>query len=98
MGRWQNKLIESTWGLMVKLWTTQNDGCREWDKESCNSARREVLHKELEYLYKCKQEYPIPVQHLLQALYNIHIQESATKIADWLNTYKGTFIVTWSPD
>jgi hypothetical protein len=74
---------------MILLWTTRNE----------ESARREVLHKELQELYLWKQDYPLRVQHLLHhGSYEIHTQETVTKIADWLDAYKGTFAVTWSPN
>jgi hypothetical protein len=98
MGRWQKQLIKTVWGSLITLWTTRNDERHGWDKESRDLARREVLHKELEDLYARKNEYPLRVQRLLRGSYDIHIQETATKIADWLDAYKGTFAVTWSPD
>jgi hypothetical protein len=94
MGRWQKQIIQTIWGSLITLWKTRNG----WDKESRDSARREVLHKELEELYDRKQEYPLRLQRLLHGSYEIHIQETVTKIADWLDAYKGTFAVTWAPD
>jgi hypothetical protein len=97
--RWQKKIIQSTWGLMIALWTTRNDERHGRDEESQDSARREVLHKEVEDLYNHKHEYPIrAVQRLLPDSYEAHIQDMVTKIANWLEAYKGTFVVTWSPD
>jgi exonuclease III len=98
MTRWQKKIIQTTWSQMITLWTTRNDERHGWDKESRDSARREVLHKELEEIYIRKHQYPLRVQRLLRASYEIHIQETVTKLADWLDVYKGTFAVTWSPD
>jgi hypothetical protein len=98
MKRWQKKVIQNTWGSMISLWKTRNDERHGRDKESRDSARREVLHKELEDLYNRKNEYPARVQRLLRDSYEVHIQETVTKIADWLDAYKGTFNVTWSPD
>ena len=98
MTRWQKQIIQSTWSAMIALWSTRNEERHGRDKESRDSARWEVLHKELEDLYLRKHEYPERVQRLLRESYEIHIQEMVTKIADWLDTYKGTFIVTWSPD
>ncbi len=83
---------------MIILWKTCNDERHGWDKESRNSARREVLHKELEMIYDRKHEYPVRVQWLLRESYELHIQETVTKLADWLDAYKGTFAVTWAPD
>jgi hypothetical protein len=98
MGRWQKQTIQTIWGSLITLWKTRNDERHGWDKESRDSARREVLHKELEELFDRKQEYPLRVQWLLRGSYEIHIQETVTKIADWLDAYKGTFAVTWSPN
>jgi hypothetical protein len=84
--------------LMMMLWTIRNDERHRWDKESRDSAKREVIHKELENIYNRKQEHPLRVQRLLRDSYEAHIQETVTKIADWLDAYKGTFIVTWSQD
>jgi hypothetical protein len=98
MTRWQKKIIQSIWAQMRKLWTLCNDERHGWDKESRDRAQRELLHKELEDLYTGKHEYPIQFQTLLWESYEIHITETVTKIADWLDAYKGAFIVTWSPD
>jgi hypothetical protein len=98
MSRWQKKIIQTIWSFMIQLWTLRNDERHGLDKASRDSARREVLHKELEYFYNRKEEYPVRVQRLLRTSYEIHIQETVTKIADWLDAYKGTFNVTWSPD
>jgi hypothetical protein len=98
MQQWQKKLVQATWEQMIALWKTRNDERHGWDKESRNSARREVLHKELEAIYIRKHQYPVRVQSLLRGLYKIHITETVTKIANWLDAYKGTFAVTWSPD
>jgi hypothetical protein len=98
MARWQKKIIQSTWSFMIQLWKLRNDERHGWDKASRDSARREVLHKELEDLYSRKNDFPVRVQKLLRTSYEIHIQETVTKIADWLDAYKGTFTVTWSPD
>jgi hypothetical protein len=98
MARWQKKIIQTIWGSLIKLWKTRNDESHGWDKESWDSARREVLHMELQEIYDQKHEYPQRIQRLLRATYEIHIQETVTKLADWLDAYKGTFAVTWSPD
>jgi hypothetical protein len=99
MGRWQKQIIQTIWSSLITLWKTCNDEHHGWDKESRDSAtRREVLHKELEDLYARKHEYPLRVQRLFHGWYKIHIQETVTKIEDWLDAYKGTFAVTWSPD
>jgi hypothetical protein len=98
MTRWQKKLIQSTWGSMIALWTIRNKERHGRDKESQDNAPREVLHKELEYFYDRKDNYPVPAQRLLRDSYEIHTTETVTKIADWLVAYKGTFNVTWSPD
>jgi hypothetical protein len=98
MERWQKKLIYVTWSLMIQLWKLRIDERHGWDNESKERARREVLHIELEEIYNRKQQYPVRVQRLLKASYDIHIQETVTKIADWLDAYKGTFAVTWAPD
>ncbi len=98
MARWQKKIIQSTWGFMSQLWTLRNDERHGIDKATRDSARREVLHKELEELYNRKDEYSLRVQRLLRTSYEIHIQETVTKIADWLDAYKGTFSLTWNPD
>jgi hypothetical protein len=58
MTRWQKKIIRTVWGSMIKFWKLRNDERHGWDKESRNSARREVLHKELEAIYERKHEYP----------------------------------------
>jgi ADP-heptose:LPS heptosyltransferase len=98
MGRWQKQLLQTAWTSMIQLWKLRITERHGWDAESKESARREVLHKELEAIYDQKQQYPRRVQRLLRASYEIHIQESATKLADWLDAYKGTFAVTWAPD
>jgi hypothetical protein len=98
MAGWQRKVIQTMWGMSIKLWKLRNDERHGWDKESRDRSRREVLHKELEDLYLRKDEYPARVQRLLRDSYEIHIQESVTKLADWLDAYKGTFAVTWAPD
>jgi hypothetical protein len=98
MAGWQRKVLQTTWGMSIKLWTLRNNERHGWDKESRDQSRREVLHKELEDLYLRKDEYPAWVQRLLRASYDTHIQESVTKLADWLDAYKGTFAVTWAPD
>jgi hypothetical protein len=98
MAGWQRKVLQTTWGMSIKLWTLHNNERHGWDKESPNRSQREVLHKELEDLYLRKDEYPARVQRLLQGSYELHIQESVTKLANWLDAYKGTFAVTWAPD
>ena len=98
MTRWQKKVIQTMWGQLIDLWTLRNTERHGWDTESRNNARREVLHHELAEIYIQKHEYPARVQRLLRATYELHITESITKIADWLDAYKGTFAVTWSPD
>ncbi len=95
---WQKKVIQRTWHFMIKLWKLQNNDRHGWDAESRESSRREVMHYALTEIYNKKQEYPQRVQQLLRASYDIHIQETATKIADWLDVYKGTFAVMWSPN
>jgi hypothetical protein len=97
MARWQKKLIQTVWGSMIKLWKLRCDERHGWDKESRDRSRREVLHKELEAIYDRRQQYPQRVQRLLRPSYEIHIQETCTKLADWLEAYKGTFAITWSP-
>jgi hypothetical protein len=47
MGRWQKQLIQTVWRSMITLWKTRNDEHHGWDAETKESARREVLHKEL---------------------------------------------------
>ena len=98
MARWQKKIIQTIWASSIKLWKTRNDERHGWEKASRDSARREVLHKELQEIYDRKNEYPQRVQRLLRASYEIHIQETVRKLTDWLDAYKGTFAVTWSPD
>ncbi len=98
MGRWQKQLIQTLWTSMIVLWTTRNAERHGWDAESKESAKRELLHKELEAIYDRKHQYPRRVQRLLRGSYEIHIQETVTKLADWLDAYKGTFAVTWAPD
>ena len=98
MARWQKKIIQTIWASSIKLWKTRNDERHGWDKESRDSSRRKVLHKELQEIYDQKNEYPQRVQRLLRASYEIHIQETVRKLTDWLDAYKGTFAVTWSPD
>jgi hypothetical protein len=98
MTRWQRRILQNTWGTIIKLWTTRNEERHGWDKESRESARREVLHIELADIYDKKHQYPVRVQRLLRGSYEQHIQETVTKIADWLDCYKGTFAITWSPD
>jgi hypothetical protein len=97
---WQKKLMQTAcWSLMIQLWKTRNDERHGWDNESRDRARPEVLHKELEEIYNRKHQYPVRVQQLLRSSYVIHIQDTVTKIADWLDAYKGTFAaVTWAPD
>jgi hypothetical protein len=59
------------------------------------------MHKDLANLYNWKNEYPMRVQNFLCGSYEIHTQETVTKIAGcWLDVYyKGrTFEVTWSLD
>ncbi len=84
--------------LLSPLWTLRNEERHGWDKESCDNAKREVLNKELEEIYSKKNEYPRRVQRLLKPSYDLHIQGTVQKIEDWLDTYKGTFAITWSPD
>jgi hypothetical protein len=98
MQRWQKKIIQTIWHSMIQLWKLWSDKRHGWDAESRERARREVLHYKLAEIYNRKNKYPRRVQQLLCASYNAHIQETATKIADWLDAYKGTFAVTWSPD
>jgi hypothetical protein len=98
MGRWQKNIITAIWGAMIKLWKLRNEERHGWDQESRERSRREVLHFELEEIYNRKEEYPRRVQNLLRASYEIHIQETVTKLADWLEAYKGTFAITWTPD
>ena len=98
MTRWQKKVIQTIWGQMINLWTLRNNERHGWDTESRDNARQEVLHHELAEIYHRKHEYPIRVQRLLRSSYETHITETVTKIVDWLDTYKGTFAVTWSPD
>jgi hypothetical protein len=87
----------TVWGSMITLWKLRCDERHGWDKESGDRARREVLHKELEAIYDRRHQYPQRVQRLLRQSYDIHIQETCTKLADWLEAYKGTFAITWSP-
>jgi hypothetical protein len=98
MQRWQKQLIQTVWHSMIALWKLRNDERHGWDAESREAARREVMHHELAEIYDRKDDYPARVQRLLRPSYETHIQETATKIADWLDAYKGTFAVTWSPD
>jgi hypothetical protein len=99
MAGWQKKIIQTIWGAMIKLWKLRNDKRHGWDKESRDRSQREVLHYELAEIYARKHEYPQQVQRLLRASYEVHIQEeTATKLANWLEAYKGTFAITWSPD
>ncbi len=100
MGRWQNQIIQTIWSALITLWKTRNDERHGWgwDAETKESARREVLHKELEELYERKYEYPLRAQRLLRGSYKIHIQESVTKIADWMYACQGTFALPCSPD
>ena len=98
MVRWQKKIIVPVWGAMILLWTLRNDEQHGWNKESQDRSRQEVLHHELAEIYGRQHEYPARAQHLLRASYEIHIQETVTKLSDWLECYKGTFAITWSPD
>jgi hypothetical protein len=99
MTRWQKKIIQKMWGLMIALGTLlHNDKRHGWDKESRDRLQQEVLHYELEEIYTRKHQYPERVQKLLRTSYDLHIQETVTRIADWLDAYKGTFAVTWHPD
>jgi hypothetical protein len=98
MARWQKKVIQCTWTSMIQLWKLRIKERCGWDKETRNNARQEVLHTELADLYNRKHKYPLQVQRLLRASYEVHITEMVTKMTDWLGTYKGTFAVTWSPD
>ncbi len=98
MQRWQKKLLQTLWGFMIQLWILRNNERHGWDKESRDQARREVLHSELKDIYTRKHEYPLRVQRLLRTSYESHVTESVTKIADWLDAYKGTFAITWAPD
>jgi protein associated with RNAse G/E len=59
----------------------------------CDSARQEVLHKELEDIYAKRDQNPQLVQRLVKK-----ILETVTKIANWIDTYKGTFAITWALD
>ena len=95
---WQKKVIQTLWGQLIILWKLRNNECHGWDKESRELARRDILHKELAHIYQRKHEYPVRVQSLLRESYERHTTETVTKIADWLDAYKGTFDVTWSPD
>ncbi len=72
---------------------SHNEEGHGWDKERCNSTRREILHKKLEEIYNRKHQYLIRVQSLLRPSHAIHIQKTVTKIADWVDTYNGTFAV-----
>jgi hypothetical protein len=74
MTRWQKKILQTMWDC--------NKERHGRGKESQVSARREVLHKELEDIYNQKHQYP----------------QMVTKIANWLDRYKGTFVITSSPD
>jgi hypothetical protein len=98
MGRWQNTIIQTTWSSTIQLWTLRNNERHGWDKESRDLARREVIHHELAEIYARKHQYPLRVQRLLRQSYDIHIQETVIKLGNWLDTYKGTFSVTWAPD
>jgi hypothetical protein len=98
MDRWQKKIIQTIWGSMVQLWTTRNAERHGWDQDSQDSSRREVLHEELEDIYLRKHEYPERVQRLLRNSYEEHIQETVTKLADWMDAFQGTFAMTWSLD
>jgi hypothetical protein len=95
---WQKSTIQTVWGAMIALWKLRNDERHGWDKESRDQSRRKVLHYKLAEIYDRKNEYPIQVQRRLRESYAVHIQETATKLADWLEAYKGTFAITWSPD
>jgi hypothetical protein len=98
MQRWQTKLVHSTWTEMIKLWKLSNNERHGIDIESRELARHGVLHHELEEIYSRREQYPDRVQRLLRASYEIHIQETVNEITDWLDAYKGTFAITWSPD
>jgi hypothetical protein len=98
MTSWQKTMIKTVWTSMIHLWKLRNDERHGWDTESRDRSRREVLHHELAEIYERKNEYPARVQRLLRASYEIHIQESVTKLSDWLECYKGTFAITWAPD
>jgi hypothetical protein len=98
MTRWETKTLQTTWKELIPLWKTRNDERHGIDKESRDMAMRGVLHHELEEIYARQHQYPQRVQRLLRTSHKIHIQETVTKIADWLDAYKGTFAVTWAPD
>ena len=86
------------WGSMISLWNLRNEERHGWDQESKDRSRREVLHAELADIYTQKLEYPRRVQALLRGSFDLHIQDTATQIADWLDCYQGTFAVTWQLD
>jgi hypothetical protein len=65
MTRWQSKVIQMTWRILIPFWKLRNDEHHGWDKESHDIAKREVLHKEPEAIYHKKHQYPLRVQRLL---------------------------------
>ncbi len=64
MTRWQKKVIQTTWTALIQLWTLRNKERHGWDKESRDSAQREVLHKELADIYDKRDKYPQRVQRV----------------------------------
>jgi hypothetical protein len=94
----KKKLMQTTWGLMINLWKSRNDERHGWNTKSRNRARCNILHHELADLYNRKSNNSVRVQQLLHDSYETHIQEMITKLANWLDTYRGTFNVTWSSD
>jgi hypothetical protein len=87
MARWETKTLQTTWKELIPLWKTRNDERHGIDKESRDMAMRGVLHHELEEIYARQHQYPQRVQRLLRTSHKIHIQETVTKIADWLDAY-----------
>jgi hypothetical protein len=98
MKRWQTKVLQTIWTELFPMWTTRNGERHGIDTATRETARRSVLHHELEEIYSKRNQYPLRVQRLLRTSHETHTQETVTQIADWLDAYKGTFAVTWTPD
>jgi hypothetical protein len=94
MALWQNRIIQTTWTIMIQLWKIRKDEQHGQDAETRDQARPKVSQNEIEVLYSERDLYPLRVQKLLRPSFETHCHERVTKLQDWIDSYRVTFRVT----
>jgi hypothetical protein len=93
MARWQTQLIRTIWTSMIALWKLRNDDRHGRDAETKELARHEVLTNELRGFYINRDQYPATTRNLLRPSFEVHCQDKASLLEDWLDAYRVTFNV-----